>query len=133
MPNVEVLVHSREYALSVYDDVSQTIFDYYANSPITGLYPVIACEKLLLVEKVSYIIVASEVPFADFKNMYDQYTEKGIVQYGQMFVDNLVSFFFSNNTDLPIINEYQKGLTIVFFSTIMISISMTIIRRKRNK
>lgn len=135
LPNVEVLVHHSEHAISFDSDVSETIYDYYTISPIQGLFPVVASEKIVFDDVASYIIVAGEVIFADYKYMYDQYTETGVynggIHYGQMFVDNLVSFFLANATFEPVVNEFQQGFTIVLFSSIMIFIVMTNIRRKR--
>lgn len=129
--NVEVLVHYSEHAVSADDDYSETIYDYYSNSPIQGLFPAVVCEEVVFDDKVSYIILAGEVIFSDYKDMYDQFTDTDYDNYGQMFVDNLVSFFLANATFEPVINEFQEGLTIVLITSTMLFIVMTNIRRKR--
>ena len=132
LENVEVLLHYSEYAVCQDSDVSETIYDFYEIGDV-GLMPAVVCEKLVFGDNVSYIIVAGEVIFADYKKMYDQITPNGLTHYGQMFCDNIVSFFLENGTFPPIVSEYQEGLTIILLSSLIFSVYMvySISRKKK--
>ncbi|MCG3226001.1 MAG: hypothetical protein H7645_03720 [Candidatus Heimdallarchaeota archaeon] len=132
LPNVEVLIFYDENATSADTDLSNTDYDFYAYSSDTGYYPALACEKVIFGDKISYIIVAGEVVFADFKHMYDQFTDTGYLHYGQMFVNNLVNFFLANATNLPDISEFQQILFLsIISSAALIAITIRIKRKKK--
>lgn len=128
--NVEILLQYSENSFSYDADVSDDIYDYYANHPVQGNHPAVVCERKIYGSNVSYIIVAGEVNFADYQRMYDQYTEQDYVHYGQMFVNNIVSFFLENATFPPIINEFQNTLTLSITSSILL-VCIIIFNRKK--
>ncbi|MCG3226608.1 MAG: hypothetical protein H7645_06800 [Candidatus Heimdallarchaeota archaeon] len=139
LEGVEILLSYSVNATSVDTDFSMTEYDLYSKDNLTALengnYPAVVCEILNIGENISYIILAGEVIFAEYKNMYDQYTISGIynggIHYGQMFIDNLVNYFLSNSTGIPYIVEYSKSHIVFILSAIPAIICLTLYLRKR--
>ncbi|MHA1115794.1 MAG: hypothetical protein ACTSRR_13255 [Candidatus Heimdallarchaeaceae archaeon] len=104
LPSVEILYKYSADAVSGDSDVSGLPTDLYAESDITGNYPAVVLETI----GNSYLVLAGEAIFTDYKSMYDQFTETGEynggVTYGQMFVNNLVNYFLGTvQAPLPVV------------------------------
>ena len=91
LANVEVIFSTSAEAIAVEFDSSGTQFDYYVDQSSLGTYP------MLVVERIgdSYLIVSAESIFADYKNMYGQFTENGLyddgTHDGAQLVDQLLN------------------------------------------
>ncbi|UJG44765.1 MAG: hypothetical protein K9W46_06175 [Candidatus Heimdallarchaeum endolithica] len=104
LPNVEILYKYSAVAVATDSDVSELPTDLYAESETEGNYPAVVLETI----GNSYLVLAGEAIFTDYKSMYDQFTETGEyndgVTYGQMFVNNLINYFLGEaQAPLPIV------------------------------
>ena len=135
---VEVLISYSNESISLDLDGSDTIYDIYSKDSVDerGNYPAVVCEKLTFEDRVSYIILAGEVIFSDYKKMYDQYTEAGVynggIHYGQMFVNNILNYFLANATDI-VIDEFSTEYLFSLLAIFPFMICMTMIIRKKKK
>lgn len=103
LPNVEILYKYSAVAVATDSDVSELPTDLYAESETEGNYPAVVLETI----GNSYLVLAGEAIFTDYKSMYDQFTETGEynggVTYGQMFVNNLINYFLGTvQAPLPV-------------------------------
>ncbi|MHA1305253.1 MAG: hypothetical protein ACTSQE_06040 [Candidatus Heimdallarchaeaceae archaeon] len=124
LDNVEVLVSYSSDAVSDDSDVSGLPTDLYATSTTTGNYPAVVLEVL----EGSYLVLAGEAIFTDYKSMYDQFTETGEynggLTYGQMFVNNLLNYFLGTaQAPMPFVPVISA---LALFGAIMV-----IVRRKK--
>ncbi len=108
LPNVEVLLSYSENATSYDSDVSATDTDVYSLDNISayenGNYPAVVYEKISTSgSSDSHLILAGEAIYSDYKNMYSQITENrfynGNLQYGRMFVNNIINHFVESEYD----------------------------------
>ena len=95
-------------ATAIDSDTSLGGLDLYANTTegasgvTTGLYPAIVYENMTTQD--SHIILSGEAVYTAYKYMYDQGTENGVynggLTYGQMFVNNVLNYFFPKDASL---------------------------------
>ena len=139
LEGVEVLLSYSVNATSNDADGSATDYDVYSLDNQTlfehGNYPAVVCETLIFDGNKSYIILAGEVIFADYKQQYDQYTPAGTynggIHYGQMFVDNMINYFL-DDLNYVIIDEFSKIhlLNLVTLVPIVACIAIILKRKK---
>ncbi len=133
---VEVLLSYSESSTAANIDGSDTEYDIYSKDSVdeSGDYPAVVCETLLFDGKKSYIILAGEVIFSDYKRMYDQYTSNGVynggIHYGQMFVNNLINYFLDDSNYI-IIDEFSKIPILSFLTFVPIVACFVVIIKKK--
>ncbi|MHA1346231.1 MAG: hypothetical protein ACTSVO_04410 [Candidatus Heimdallarchaeaceae archaeon] len=108
--NLEVLITYGRNGTSIDSDVSDGDLDLYAGE--TGYIPAVVYERLLDLND-SHLIVGGEAFYTHYKFMYDQNTENGVynggVNYGQMFVNNIINFFVKT----PLDTAYEFAFAVI--------------------
>jgi len=86
-----IMMYGRN-ATGMDSDVSEEAWDIYDG--VVGYIPAVVYE---LLENDNHLIVAGEAFYTHYKNMYDQFTERGAyndgVHYGQMLTNNIINWF----------------------------------------
>ncbi len=126
LPNVEILASYSAVSVAEDSDGSELPTDLYSTIKTQGNYPAVVVETI----GNSYIVLAGEAMFTDYKSMYNQITETGTYNngttYGMMFVNNMINYFLGE-AQAPI-----SFVPVVAALSIFATAAVIIRRRRRN-
>lgn len=124
IPNVEILFSYSNISVPLDQDASFTNEDFYFNIPEIGNYPAVIVEKI----QDSYLVLAGEVLFTDYKNMFGSEGEHGSVLDNHEFVVRLLNYL------LPKVELPKKGSAEpLFIAGGLLFATITILYRKRKR